>query len=209
MAILTHVKWYLTEVFIFISLMTRDTKHPFIFFWALCVFILEKCLFTFFAHFFNWVACLPWVESCEFFIYFGDLTLVWNVIGKYIFPYGWLPFHFADVYFSFVETFSFDEVRFVDLFLYAPCFRGHISENIAPWNSKIFLSMFCSRIFMLLRLTFKSFLHHEFISLYGLSWCIIDCIIEFHCFAFSCWDLTTPFVEEVISYSILCSCHLY
>ena len=26
--------------------------------------------------FFNWVVCLPGVESCEFFMYFGDQTLV-------------------------------------------------------------------------------------------------------------------------------------
>ena len=25
--------------------------------------------------FFNWIVCLPGVESCEFFIYFGDQTL--------------------------------------------------------------------------------------------------------------------------------------
>ena len=36
--------------------------------------------------FFNWIACLPGVESCEFFIYFGDQTLVQGIIGKYFFP---------------------------------------------------------------------------------------------------------------------------
>ena len=29
-----------------------------------------------FCPFFNWVVCLPGVESCEFFIYFGDQALV-------------------------------------------------------------------------------------------------------------------------------------
>ena len=38
--------------------------------------------------FFNWVVCLPGVESCEFFIYIGDQTLVRGIIGKNIFPYG-------------------------------------------------------------------------------------------------------------------------
>ena len=61
---------------------------------------------------FNWVFCFPGVESCEFFIYFGDQTLVLGIIGKYIFPHGWLPFHFADVFFSCVEAFYFDEVPF-------------------------------------------------------------------------------------------------
>ena len=63
--------------------------------------------------FFNGIVCLPGVESCEFFIYFGDQTLVQDIIGKYIFPYSWFPFHFADVFFSCVEAFYFDEVPFV------------------------------------------------------------------------------------------------
>ena len=50
--------------------------------------------------FLNWVVCLPAVESGEFFIYFGDQTLVRGIIGKYIFPYGWLPFHLVDVSFT-------------------------------------------------------------------------------------------------------------
>ena len=44
--------------------------------------------------FFNWIVCLPGVELCEVFIYFGDQTLVWDIIGKYIFPYIWFPFRF-------------------------------------------------------------------------------------------------------------------
>ena len=61
---------------------------------------LEKCLFKSFAHFFNWVVCLPGGELCEFFIYFGDQTLVWGIIGKYVFPYSWFSFHFNAVFFS-------------------------------------------------------------------------------------------------------------
>ena len=40
-----------------------------------------------FCPFFNWVVCLPGVESYEFFIYLGDQTLVRGIIGKYVFPY--------------------------------------------------------------------------------------------------------------------------
>ena len=87
-----------------------------------------------FCPFFNWVFCLSSVESCEFFIYFGDQTLVQGIIGKYIFPYSLFPFHFADVFFSRAEAFNFDEVPFVYSLLYVPCSRGHIGENIATWN---------------------------------------------------------------------------
>ena len=43
--------------------------------------------------FFNWIVCFPGVESCEFFIYFGDQTLVFGIVGKYVFPYSWFSFH--------------------------------------------------------------------------------------------------------------------
>ena len=36
--------------------------------------------------------------------------------------------------------------------------------------SEIFLPMFSSRTFMVLQLIFKSFIHLEFIFLYGVSW---------------------------------------
>ena len=36
-----------------------------------------------------------------------DQTLVKGIIGKYMFPYSWFPFHFADVFFSCSEAFYF------------------------------------------------------------------------------------------------------
>ena len=50
-----------------------------------------------FCPFINWVICLPGVESCEFFIYFGDQALVWGIIGKYVSPYCWFSFYFNAV----------------------------------------------------------------------------------------------------------------
>ena len=53
--------------------------------------------------------------------------------------------------------------------------------------------MFSSRTFMLLWLIFKSFIHREFIFVYGVSWWS-----SFIFFARSCPDLPTPSVEEAI-----------
>ena len=84
--------------------------------------------------FFNWVVCLPGVESCEFFICFGDQALVWGIIGKYVFPYCWFSLYFNAIFFSPPETFYIDEVPFVYSFLYVPCFRGRVCEDVAVWN---------------------------------------------------------------------------
>ena len=58
---------------------------------------------------------------------------------------------------------------------------------------EIFLPMFSSRTFMVLRLIFKSFIYLEFIFVYNVSWWS-----SFIFFAYICPDLPTPFVEEAI-----------
>ena len=128
----------------------------------LCILLGEVSIQVF-CPFFNWIAFLPGVESCEFFIYFGDQTLVQGIIGKYIFPCSWFPFHFTAVFFSCAEAFYFDEVPFVYSFLDMSLVLGDISVKILLHGiSEIFLPMFSSRILCCLDL-YLSFIHLEFI----------------------------------------------
>ena len=156
--------------------------------------ILGEVSVQVFCPFFNWVVCLPGVESCEFFIYFGDQTPVWGIIGKYVFPYNWFSFHFNAVFFSCSAAFYFDEIQFVYSFLYVPCSRGQICKILVCGISEIFLPMFSSRTFMVSQLIFKSLTHLEFTFMHGVSWWLS--FIFF--FARSCPDLPTPFIEETI-----------
>ena len=59
--------------------------------------------------------------------------------------------------------------------------------------SEIFRPMLSCRTFKVSRLIFKSFIHLEFIFVYG-----VKLVVKFHFFACSCPALPTPFVEEAI-----------
>ena len=122
--------------------------------------------------FFNWVVCLSGVELCKFFIYFGHQTHVLGIIAKYVFPHCWFSFHFHAAFFSHAEAFYFDEVPFVYSFLYVPASGDVSTRMLLRGMSEIFLPMFSSRTFMVLQLIFKSFIHFEFIFVYGVSWCL-------------------------------------
>ena len=86
-----------------------------------------------FCPFFNWMACLPGVELCEFFINL-EIKPFCKISLASIFSHTVGSFHFNAVFFSHAEAFYFDEVPFVYSFLYAPCFRGRVCEDVAVWN---------------------------------------------------------------------------
>ena len=98
------------------------------------VCILEEVSVQVLCPFFNWVVCLPGVQCCEFFIYFGDQALsevsLANMFSKTvgslcILMLFSLPMH---------KLFYIDKAPFVYSFLYVPCFRGRVCEDVAAWN---------------------------------------------------------------------------
>ena len=75
---------------------------------------------------------------------------------------------------------------------------GDISVKILLREiSDIFLPMFSSMTLMVSQLIFKSFIHLEFIFVYGVSWCL-----SFTFFACSYPALPTPLVEEAIFFPL-------
>ena len=119
---------------------------------------------------FNWVVCLPGVESWEFFIYFGDQALSEvSLVNMFSHTVGFLcilmPFSLAMQKLFILMRSHLFILSFMSLAL------GDMSVRmLLRGMSEIFLPMFSSSTLMMLQLIFKSFIHLEFIFVYGVSW---------------------------------------
>ena len=173
--------------------MSSDAEHPFICLWALCMSSLQKCLFKSFSHFLIGLSVfLEW--SCVSSLYILEIKPLSEVSLANMFSHT-VRSLFILMLFSLAIQKLFILMR-SHLFIlsFMSLALGDVSGRMLLHGMpEIFLPMFSSRTFMVLRLIFKSFTHLEFIFVYGVRWWF-----EFHFFACSCPDLPTSFVEEAI-----------
>ena len=158
--------------------MASDAEHTFIYLWTLRMSSLEKCLFKSFAHFLiGFFVFLEWSYVSS--LYVLDIKPLSEVSLANMFSHivGSL---FILMLFSLAMQKLFNLVR-SHLFIlsFMSLALGDISVKILSCGiSEIFLTMFSSRAFMVSWLILKSFIHLEFIFVYGVSWWVS--LIFFH-----------------------------
>ena len=94
---------------------------------------LEKCMFKSFAQFLiGLLVFLKWSRVSS--LYILEIKPLSEVSLPNMFSHRVGSLFILIVFFSHAEAFYFDEVPFVYYFLYVPCFRGLVCEDVAVWN---------------------------------------------------------------------------
>ena len=147
MAILTSVSWYLTVVFICISLLICDVEHLFRCLRAICIFSLERCLSMSFFPFLDWVVLLLLLLNCINCLYALEIKLLLVTSFANIFSHSVDCLHLFMVSFAVQKLVSLIKSHLC-IFVYFYCLRTSLVAQTVkciqcgrlgfdPWVGKI------------------------------------------------------------------------
>ena len=113
---------------------------------------------------------LEW--SCVGSLYILE-TLVWGIIGKYVFPYSWFSFYFNAVFFSHTNLFNLMRSSLFILSVMSLTLGDILVKILLCRMCEIFLPIFSSRTFMVSRLYISLFPTLNFLCV----WCklVMEC----------------------------------
>ena len=136
---------------------------------ALCMSSLVKCLFKSFAHFLIGLLVLEW--SCVSSLYVLEIKLLSEVSLTNMFSHTVGSLFILMLFFlGMQEIFILMRSHLIILSFMSLALGDMSVRMLLRGMSEIFLLMFSSMTFMVSRLIFKSFIHLEFIFMYGVSW---------------------------------------
>ena len=146
----------------------------------------------------DWMVGFSAVELNRFFRDLGCWPFIRRVVCTYLLPVWRLSFSFVEFFFGCAETAPLHDVPTFHFALVSLAFVADVicKKLLWPSSRRVLLPVFSRRVLMESCLTFRSFLHFEFILVFGMRG-----MVQCHSSARGCPVFPAAFIEETVFYS--------